>query len=374
MPELDEIKAESAVEEIDESTPDDIEDDTETDETVAPVAYQITSYGADYDVDGIVKRTKSGDIKVPDFQRNYVWTFPQACRFIESLLLGLPVPGVFLAREEPTGKFLILDGRQRITTLSFFYEGYFNPTGKAPKVFELVDVQKGFLGKTYKTLEERDRRRLDNGIIHATIVKQESPTEEVDTSLFYIFERLNTGETRITHQEARSAVFHGALINEVKALNHYPSWRAIFGKKNRRLKDQELILRFLALYFDRKNYSRPMSEFLNKFTGRNKNPNPEFLALCRSLFQTTIDLAHKALGDKAFRPERAFNAAVFDSVMVGLGELLQKKKVVDLPKIAKAYQQLLSDKEYGAAVSRSTADESFVSVRLEKAISLLAGE
>jgi len=374
MAESDAIRAESTEEEVDESTPDEVEDDTEKDETVAPVAYQITSYGADYDVDGIVKRTKSGDIKVPDFQRNYVWTFRQACRFVESLLLGLPVPGVFLAREEPTGKFLILDGRQRITTLRFFYEGIFNPTGKNPKVFELADVQKGFLGVTYKTLEERDRRRLDNGIIHATIVKQESPSEEIDTSLFYIFERLNSGETRISHQEARSAVFHGTFINEVKALNDNETWRKIFGKKNRRLKDQELILRFLALYFDRNSYSRPMSEFLNKFTGKNKNPKPDFLGFCRSLFQRTIELAHEALGDKAFRPERAFNAAVFDSVMVGLGDLLQKKKEIDLTKITAAYHRLLTDKEYIEAVSRSTADESFVSARLKKATSLFASD
>ncbi len=360
-------------EEVGDGAPEDeVQDDTEKDQTVPPVPYQITSYGADYDVDGIVKRMKSGDIMVPPFQRNYVWTFRQACRFIESLLLGLPVPGVFLAREEPTGKFLILDGRQRISTLSFFYGGYFNPTGKAPKFFTLAEVQEGFLGKKYETLEDRDRRRLDNGIIHATIVKQESPAEEVDTSLFHIFERLNSGETRITHQEARSAIFHGTLINEVKALNDFAPWRKIFGKKHRRLKDQELILRFLALYFQRQKYSRPMSEFLNKFTGRNKNPSNEFLELCGSIFKTTVDLMYKALGEKAFRPERALNAAVFDSVMVGLGERVRKNKIVEPVKIAKAYQELLADKTYLETVSRSTADESFVSSRLEKAINSFA--
>jgi hypothetical protein len=370
MSDSDPVENELAQEDF-ERLPEDevqVQDETEKDQTVPPVPYQITSYGADYDVDGIVKRMKSGDIMVPPFQRNYVWTFPQACRFVESLLLGLPVPGVFLAREEPTGKFLILDGRQRIATLSFFYEGYFNPSGKAPKVFELAEVQKSFLGKRYDTLEDRDRRRLDNGIIHATIVKQESPAEEVDTSLFHIFERLNSGETRISHQEARSAIFHGALINEVKALNDFTQWRKIFGRKHRRLKDQELILRFLALFFQRQDYKRPMSEFLNKFTGRNKNPNSDFLGLCRFIFQGTIDLAYKALGEKAFRPERALNAAVFDSVMVGLAELVRKNKRVESTKIAAAYQRLLTDRDYLETVSRSTADESFVSSRLDKAI------
>lgn len=279
MAESNLTETESSEEATEEVISEGVEDDTERDTTVASVAYQITSYGADYDVDGIVKRTRNEDIQVPPFQRNYVWSFRQASRFIESLLLGLPVPGVFLAREESTGRFLILDGQQRIRTLLFFYDGLFDPPGKVARVFALDEVQKTFQGKSYKTLEERDRRRLDNGIIHATIVKQESPPEDVDTSLFYIFERLNSGETRITHEEARSAVFHGALISEIKTLNDYGNWRRIFGRKNVRLKDQELILRFLALLFNRAKYSRPMAEFLNDFTARNKNPNAEFLQL-----------------------------------------------------------------------------------------------
>ncbi len=368
MAETEPTEADSSEEATEQERSETVEDDAAKDTTVAPVAYQITSYGADYDVEGIVKRTRNKDIEVPPFQRNYVWTFGQACRFIESLLLGLPVPGVFLAREESTGRFLILDGQQRIKTLLFFYEGLFDPPGKVARAFALDEVQPGFKDKTYKTLDERDRRRLDNGIIHATIVKQESPPEDVDTSLFYIFERLNSGETRITHEEARSAVFHGTLINEIKTLNDYENWRKIFGRKNLRLKDQELILRFLALYFTRDKYSRPMAEFLNKFTARNKNPNPEFLQNCRSLFRITIDLVYESVGAKAFRRERSFNAAVFDSVMVGLSEALQMKPSLDKSKVADAYHRLLADKEYTEATSRSTADESFVSLRLEKAI------
>jgi uncharacterized protein with ParB-like and HNH nuclease domain len=79
--------------------------------------YTITSYGADYPVDALVQRLKSGDIFIPQFQRAYVWSYKEACRFIESLLLGLPVPGIFVAKESETGKLLVIDGHQRLKIL-----------------------------------------------------------------------------------------------------------------------------------------------------------------------------------------------------------------------------------------------------------------
>ena len=124
-----------------------------------------------------MKRLKRGEIVSPDFQREYVWKITEASRFIESLLLGLPIPGIFLAREAESNKFLIVDGQQRLKTLLFFYDGYFNPKPGEPKsrVFKLVDVQKPFQGRTYKTLDQKDRLQLDNSIIHATIIKQDAP-------------------------------------------------------------------------------------------------------------------------------------------------------------------------------------------------------
>src|SRR5687767_14799498 len=91
-------------------------------EEVLPFRYAITSYGADYPVDGLVKRVGDGDITVPTFQRGFVWNFRQASRFIESLLLGLPVPGIFLSKEPDTQKLLVIDGNQRLHTLRFFYD------------------------------------------------------------------------------------------------------------------------------------------------------------------------------------------------------------------------------------------------------------
>lgn len=102
-------------------------DDSESDDTVAPEKYDITSFGADYDVEGLVRRLQRGDIFIPSFQRNYVWNQNLASRFIESLLLGLPIPGIFMAREAESNKLIVIGGQQRLRTLQFFYNGFFKP-------------------------------------------------------------------------------------------------------------------------------------------------------------------------------------------------------------------------------------------------------
>jgi hypothetical protein len=280
---------------------------------------------------------------------------------------------VFLARQPDTNTFLVIDGQQRLKTLLFFYEGYFNPKPeeKTHRIFALTGVQKRFEGKTYQTLDERDRLRLDNSIIHATIVRQEAPPDE-DTSMYHIFERLNSAGRVLAAQEMRCAIYRGAFIEAIKSLNKYPSWRAIFGKESLRLKDQELILRFLALYHNAARYQRPMAEFLNKFASEHRHPGTAFLEDCRLLFVETIDAVWVGLERKAFRLGRALNAAVFDSVMVGLARRIRDSGAVDPKQFARAYEALLTDPEYVQAVSRSTADEAFVSLRLYKATKYFA--
>ena len=123
-----------------------IVDESANDDTTPVVRYEITSYGADYDVAGFVARLQRNDIIIPSFQRDYVWRLPEASLFVESILLGLPVPGVFLAKDVETNKLLVIDGQQRLKTLQFFLEGFFNPkhAAKNQKVFKLTKVSQRF--------------------------------------------------------------------------------------------------------------------------------------------------------------------------------------------------------------------------------------
>lgn len=335
-------------------------DDSE--ELVAPIIYDISSYGADYDVDGLVKRLKRGDIFIPPFQRDYVWNQAEASRLVESLLLGLPVPGVFLAKEGDSNKLSVIDGQQRLKSLLFFYEGFFNPKhgDSRKKVFRLKNVQQKFENKTYEELEEEDRIKLDDSIIHATIIKQESPNDD-NTSIYHVFERLNTGGRKLTPQEIRTAIYIGKMNEMISELNDYPAWRELFGKKNNRLKDQEMILRFFAFYSNLENYSKPLKEFLNKFSGRYRNPSDVEIARLSSIFKRTADLVLNKIGKNAFRPDRVFNASAFEVLMVGIAKRIDED--IDFDSFVRDLDNLYKSQEFIDSITRATSDDKVVELR-----------
>ncbi len=354
---------------------DNVNDDAEIDETVTPVKYKITSYGADYDVEGLTKRLQREDIYIPPFQRSFVWTQKEASRFIESLLLGLPVPGIFLARDRNTNKLLVIDGQQRLRSIQYFLEGYFNPDPDAETktVFKLTNVQRRWEGLTIETIGEADRRYLRDALIHATIVQQDSPEEEDTSSIYHIFERLNTTGRKLSPQQIRVAIYHGKFLDLLKDMNEYKPWRRLFGPTSKTLKDQELILRFLALYFNYQGYGDAedtitMKGFLNDFTNRKHNCDQAFCEQCVSLFNNTVDTVIHSLSERTFRPERALNAAVFDSVMVGIAKRLERGNIENIELLKTRYYALLQDADYSASVSRATANERSVKTRCEKAV------
>jgi hypothetical protein len=335
---------------------------------VVPAKYEITSYGADFLVDGLIRRLMSGDIYIPTFQRGFVWNYGQASRFIESLLLGLPVPGIFLSKDYDTQKLLVIDGQQRLETLRFFYEGVFADTGK---VFALRGVQKQFDRLTYKTLSEEDRRRLDDSILHATIVQQETPPED-DSSIYHIFERINTSGTALSPQEIRSCIYHGEFNDLLRNLNREKAWRSVYGNINKRMRDQELILRFFALYFYSEKYSKPMREFLNYYMVRNRHLGLQSVGQLTEIFMNTVGLINESLGNKAFRYGTGLNAAVFDSVMVGVARRLERGGSWDGETFQRQYRALLRNKEYVDLTLSSTADEINVAKRMDIATKAFA--
>ena len=335
--------------------------DESTDEIV-PYRYSITSYGADYPVDSLVSRIDRDVIFIPTFQRSFVWSINQASRFIESLLLGLPVPGVFFSKESDTGKLLIIDGQQRLKTLQYFYRGIFH-NGRE---FMLQHVQERFEGKTIRTLEESDRNTLDDSIIHATIVKQDEPSDD-ESSIYHIFERLNTGGTQLQPQEIRACIFYGPFNELLAELNSTPLWRSIYGPPSKRLKDQELILRFFALFYNLDNYERPMKEFLNDYMGKNKKLALQSKEELQNLFSTTINFISESLGRKAFRPERTLNAAAYDGIMVGLSRKMTNVTLNDRETFKTKYRELIANQDFFNACKTATSDESNVISRIDLA-------
>jgi hypothetical protein len=351
--------------------------DVDPDEEVLSAAYEIASYGADYPVDGLVKRMKQGDIVVPSFdpefddssevrgfQRRFVWSRPQMDRFIESLLLGLPVPGVFLVRER-SNVLLVLDGQQRLKTLQAYYEGV-----HAGREYKLKHVQDDFIGRSYRELDAEDRRRLDDSIVHATVLRQEHPTGS-QNSIYSIFERLNTGGSPLQPQEIRVALYHGSFLQLISRINEDPNWRELYGPVSARFKDQELLLRVFALYEGSDSYSRPVKGFLNNYLEKNRNRTDSAAEALSKRFIEACQLIAEHIGPQAFRPVRAINAAVLDSIMVGLMRRLDAGPVTDGPGLKSAYEALRRNKRYNEATTSSTAAEESVEDRLNEATDAL---
>jgi uncharacterized protein with ParB-like and HNH nuclease domain len=338
-----------------------VEDSVSEDSEQIPYVYSITSYGADMMVDGIVKRITDNSIITPPFQRGFVWDIEKSSRFIESLLLGLPVPGIFLSRHPKTSQLMVIDGQQRLKTLYYYFKGYFINESHP---FKLKGLTSDYNNLAYSELSPEDKRRLDDSIIHATIVKQDEPTED-NSSIYLIFERLNTGGMFLTPQEIRACIYHGKFNELLKSLNENRDWRAIFGKASSRMRDQELILRFFALYYNLENYSPTMKEFLNKYMSHNLDLdkiNGDELA---TLFNKIIELVFTSLGKTAFKPRGNLNAAVFDSVMVALTKRIQKRPIKNITNILTKYNELISNKAFMAFVDAATADAENVKGRIE---------
>lgn len=334
-----------------------------TEDEVLDFTYSITSYGADYPIDSIVKRLRNEKIRIPSFQRGFVWSEKQASRFIESLLLGLPVPGIFLSRDTDSVDLLVIDGQQRLKSLLYFYDGVINE-----KEFKLKDVQVRFEGKTYKTLDSDDRQRLDDSILHATIVKQDEPSDD-NSSIYLIFERLNTGGVSLSPQEIRSAIYQGLFIELLKKLNEYDQWREIYGNKSNRLKDQEFILRFFAMKFYRNKYKKPLKGFLNLYMAKNRNLTINTSEQLSESFTTTIDYILQVLGKKAFRPSNIINASVYDSIMVGVSHMLENRKpIMKEDEFLYNYEKLLNNNDYIDATNDATSDNPVVEKRMNMAI------
>lgn len=333
-----------------------------------PATYEVITYPADFTLEGLVSKYKKGSMTVPGFQRNYVWNIKQASRLIESFLLGLPVPAIFLFIDESNNEQLVIDGQQRLMSVVYFFDGYFGEPDKGGrrKVFRLAGLNESspFYNKTYSELEANDQasfNKLNDSVLRAFVVKQLTPNG--NTSVYHIFERLNTGGTQLVGQEIRNCVFHGEFNNLLCDLNEYPNWRKIFGNEamHKRQKDVELILRFFAFYEKGDEYVRPIKDFMSKYMKVNQNMSAEKQAQLSQLFMDTCDQVIHYLGERPFHIWSGLNVAVFDSAFTVLAKFGFKDD------LQVRFDSLKSDEAFVRGVRGATADESIIDLRMNLA-------
>src|SRR5262249_11349370 len=147
------------------------------DRNYSPPTYEVVTYPADYTLEVLVGKLQGDDrkpseIQIPGFQRKFVWSQAQASKLIESFLLGLPVPPVFLFTTAENIQ-MVVDGQQRLKSIGYFFEGYFgSETGGRRPVFRLTGLNERspYLGQTFKDLETKNPialRKLKDSVLRA---------------------------------------------------------------------------------------------------------------------------------------------------------------------------------------------------------------
>ncbi len=342
-----------------EDTVESIDSEVEDATSAVPV-YTISSYPTDPTLEGLHLRWQRNEIQIPRFQRGWVWNHTQASQLIESFLLGLPVPGIFLYREPKSQHLLVIDGQQRLKSIWGYFDGYLDNV----RDFYLRNVDARWEGKRYGDLLEADRIRLRDAVLRAIIVEQTVPND--NSSVYHIFERLNTGGTHLNPQEVRNSAAHGPFNDLMNELNKHSNWRQIFGRdeSDPRMRDVELVVRFHALSEPSEKYAKPMKKFLNDYMARHQfetSAQPY-----RRIFDETVDRVVEALGTRPFHVRRGINAAVFDSVMIAFA----RSESIP-PDIQGRWSTLLENPSFDDATRSSTTDVETVERRIRLASEIL---
>jgi hypothetical protein len=365
--------------------------------------YDITASPNDFNVRTIVDFIDSGPVRIPAFQRNYVWDLRRASKLIESILIGLPIPQVFLY-EESRNSFLVIDGQQRLMSIYYFVKGRFPRRSQRPAIrrimaesgtlppevlgddayfqkFNLflpgpaVGQKSRFSRMNYDTLGD-DQTTFNLRTIRNVIIKQNAPEEEADTSVFEIFHRLNTGGVNLRPQEIRASLYHSAFMDMLNRINLNSTWRQLIGQPEPDLhaKDVEILLRAFAMVAEGASYTEPMGRFLNLFAKRCRGLEGPKLFYIEQLFAAFFDTV-AGIPAESFRVRHTgrFSIAMFEAVFrAGCTDAFEEKSTKVWPLDGDRLASLKADKTFTEATQSGIGRSSYVKQRFERALALLA--
>lgn len=359
-----------------ERIPSEIEDDYSDDSL-----FNISSWGADLSFRELVSMYEEDELVKPELQRKYVWDKVEASRFIESILLGLPVPSIFLAQSG--SQKLIVDGYQRIMTVYDYMRGIF---AADKKVFRLSNSEKiniRWRNKAFSELSTDDQRKIRSTTIHAIIFEQKKP-ENDDTSLYQVFERINTSGRTLTPQEIRNCVYQGSFNTMLFQLNENKRWRELFGTEDpdSRMRDLEYILRFFAMktgdILDSDSKQISLKKALNDFMKNHKDDGPSQIQQCKDDFEKTVQIIYNNIGINAFRNytrnkfSKKFHPAIYDAIMVATFLASNNgQPIAQVPH--EKHISLLEDAGFKDATSKRTTDIENIRKRIYLAGQILYG-
>jgi len=380
------------------------DNDPQVEEAYSINEYEITTSPNDFNIKTLYDFIKSGAINIPGFQRNYVWDIKRASKLIESIIIGLPIPQIFLYQES-RNKFLVIDGQQRLMSLYYFIEQrfpkdekrtvlrrIFEENGKIPdeilgdddyftkfnlQLPSTLPNQPNKLNRiNYSTLDEY-KTSFDLRTIRNIFIKQNFP-EEDDSCIYEIFNRLNSGGINLKPQEIRTSLYYSSFYNMLYRLNTLPDWRRIIGveEPDLNMKDIEILLRGFAMLIERKEYQSSMVRFLNSFSKNCKKLKDEQIDYLEELFHSFLESC-SVLPERAFyrKTTNKFNISIFEAVFVAqCTNSFEVRKLVEGKLDPEKLEELKSNSEFVEAIQSQTTSKENVNKRLRKATNILCNQ
>jgi hypothetical protein len=347
------------------------ETETENELEINEEARIVYADKLDLDVATLCNKIQQGELILqPEFQREYVWDDTKASRFIESILMQIPTPVIYLAEDEE-GRLLTIDGHQRLKSIYRFWSNEFP--------LKNLTVFKELNGKYFKDLEKKYQRTIVNGVIRTILIKRQSNND----IKFELFERLNTGSVHLNAQELRNCIYLGPYNDLIKDLARNEDFLFLLGLKepDKRMRDRELVLRFFAFYHTPYyQYKPPMKKFLNDEMEKYRKIDEEEAKKLRAIFKKSVELTKTVFGDKAFRRfvpgteqdpngfwEGRVNKALYDIVMFGF-TLYDKRQII--PYSDAIREELLwlmtHDDDFIRSITLSTDKREHVNIHFKK--------
>ncbi|MFB2918963.1 DUF262 domain-containing protein [Aerosakkonema funiforme] len=306
----------------------------------------------------------------PDFQRNVIWNIEKQSQFIESVILNFPLPPFYL-NETKEAKRIIVDGLQRTTALHQFLNDKFQLKG-----LQALTNLDGYNFSELKKLPGGYQTRIEDKQLYIYLIKPSVPVKVV----YDIFNRINTAGTKLERQEVRNCIFSGKSTKLLKELSESAYFRKAIdnGVSPKRMKDREIILRYLAFkIFDYKTeYEGNLSDFLDKAMRKINLMNKDEIKELKENFERVMNITIEFFGTKNFRLRSdknrgRINIAIFESVCyffsANTDDFLQTHKI----SIQNNFTKLLENEEYLDAIRYSTSSKSKVITRFKLAQDIL---
>lgn len=318
---------------------------------------------------------KDGVLEIqPQFQRDVVWKLPEQSVFIDSLIKQLPIPSMCFSLDFNTQKWQVVDGLQRMTAIVMFLDN-----DHEWRLSRRKDINSKISGRTNFDIRDGDEestilyRKIQNLSLPITVIRCDQTKEDHTEYLFTIFHRLNSGGSRLNHQEIRNCIFSGPFNNHLRELDKKSEWKIVknlLPGKGARFKSIELILRFFALRNNGQAYTGNMPSFLNTFMRLNRKAEVAYQKRLEKDFDETVSILLKAL-DTAVDLKASYT--LIEAALVGISYNVQHLKTTNKVMLGRMLTSLFNSYELSGANSQSdTTATTKVNERIAKARKIFA--